>query len=98
MNQLARGRETSRTAVATVTKFLEHSTKVVEMLLEKRLCRTVSVNEMQISVMHEKETIDNVFDLRGLQDDYPAKGQFHFLCFVDLEKTFDTVPRIVMEW
>ena len=38
--------------------------KVVERVLEKGLCRIVSVDEMQFGFMPEKGTIDAVFMLR----------------------------------
>ena len=43
--------------------------KVVERLLEKRLCRIVTVNLMQFGFMPERGTIDAVFILRRLQDE-----------------------------
>ena len=42
---------------------LEHRMKVVERVLEKRLCRIVSVDEMQFGFMPERGTIDVVFIL-----------------------------------
>ena len=41
-------------------KLLEYGMKVVEMVL-KRLCRIVSVDEMQFSFMPERGTIDAVY-------------------------------------
>ena len=35
-------------------KLLENSMKVVERVLEKRLCRIVSVGEMQFGIIHER--------------------------------------------
>ena len=35
--------------------------KVVERVLEERLCRIVSVDEMQVDIMSESGTIDAVF-------------------------------------
>ena len=54
-------------------KLLEHGMKVVEMVLEKRLCRIVSVDEMQIGFMLVRGTIDAVFFLRWMQEGYHAK-------------------------
>ena len=47
-------------------KLLEYGMKVVEMVLEERLHRKVSANEMQFGFMPERETIDAVFILRWL--------------------------------
>ena len=55
-------------------KHLEHGMMVVEMLLEKWLCRIVSVDEMQFGFMPDRGTIDAVFILRRMQEEYHAKG------------------------
>ena len=55
-------------------KLLEHSMKVVERMLEKRLCRIVTGNEMQVGFMNVSGTIDVVFILRRMQEEYHAKG------------------------
>ena len=47
-----------------VVKLLEHDMKVVERVLERRLCRIVYVDEMQFVFMPERGTIDAVFVLR----------------------------------
>ena len=56
-------------------KLLEHGMKVVKRLLEKRLCRIVSVYEMQFGLMPEKGTIDAVFVMRRMKAEYHAKGK-----------------------
>ena len=43
-------------------------------------------------------TIHAVFILGRLQIEHYAKGNMLCMCFVDLEKTFDRVPRKVLEW
>ena len=47
--------------------------KMVEMVFEKRLCRIVSVHEMQFGFMPERGTINVVFDLKRMQKEYRAK-------------------------
>ena len=46
----------------------------------------MSVDEMQFGFMPERGTIDAVFILRMLQEEYHAKGKMLYMCFVDLEK------------
>lgn len=79
-------------------KLLEHAMKIVERVLVNRIRRIVEVDEMQFGFMPGKGTIDAVFILRRLQEEYRAKGKKLYMCFVDLEKAFDRVPRKVMEW
>ena len=44
-------------------------------MLEKRLRRIMSVDEMQSGSMPERRTIDAVFILRRMQEEYHAKGK-----------------------
>ena len=53
---------------------------------------------MQYGSMTERGAIYAVFVTRRVQEEYHAKGKKLYMCFVDLEKTFDRVPRTVMEW
>ena len=46
--------------------------------------------------MSERGTIDAVFMLTRLQEEYHAKGR-SYICFVDLEKVFGRVQRKVLE-
>ena len=69
-------------------KLLEHGMKVVERVLEKRPDRIVTVDEMQYDFMHESGTLDAVFILRRLQEEYHAYGKMLYMCVEDLEKAF----------
>ena len=72
--------------------------KVVERVLERRLSRILSVDEMHLGIMPERGTIDAVFILRRMQEEYHASGKRLYMCLVDLDKAFDRVPRKVTEW
>ena len=63
--------------------------------VRKRLSRIVTVDDMQFDFMPESGTIDAVFILRGLQDEYHVKGKKLYMCFVYLEKAFVRVLRKV---
>ena len=65
-------------------KLLEHGMNVVERVLEKRLHRIVSVDEMLFGFMPERGTIDAAFILRRMQEECHAKGIKLYTCFVDL--------------
>ena len=79
-------------------KLLEHAMNIVEKVLERILPRMVKVDEMQFGVMPGKGTTDAVFILRRLQEEYLDKEKKLYMCFIDLEKAFDRVPRKVLEW
>ena len=53
---------------------------------------------MQFGFMPERGTIDAVFILKRMQEEYNAKEKKLYMCFVDIEKVFDIVPRKVLEW
>ena len=67
-------------------------------MLVKMLHRIMSVDEMQFGFILERGTIDAVFFLRMMQEEYQAKGRKLYMCFVVLHKAFDKVPRKVLEW
>ena len=70
-------------------KLLDHGMKVVEGVLEKRLSSIMSVDEMQFGFMPVRRTINAIFILRRMQEEYLAKGKKLYMRFVDLEKAFD---------
>ena len=68
-------------------KLIEHAMKIVKRVLERRIRTLVNLNEMQFGFMPGKGTVDAIFIVRKM-----------YMCFVDMEKAFDRVPRKVMEW
>ena len=67
-------------------------------MFEERPCIILFFDEMQFGFMPEVGTIDAVFVFRRMQEEYHAKGKKFYMCFVDLDKAFDRVPRKVLEW
>ena len=53
---------------------------------------------MQFGFMPGKGTTDALFAVQRLLKEYRDKKKKLYLCFVDIEKTFDRVPRKIMEW
>ena len=64
----------------------------------ERIRALVDFDEAQFGFMPGDGTIDALFLVRRLQEEYRAKDKRMFMCFVDLEKAFDRVPRRVMKW
>ena len=79
-------------------KLLEHAMKIVERVLENRIRKLVMIDEMQFGFMPEKGTTHAVFILRRMQEESRRKEKKLYMCFEDLEKAFNRVPRKVMEW
>ena len=65
---------------------LEHAMKIVEKVQERRLRCMVKVDECKFGFMPGKATIDAVFILRRLQEEYVDKEKKLYMCFDDLEK------------
>ena len=41
---------------------------------------------------------DALFTLRRMQEEFRGREKKLYICFVDLEKAFDRVPKKVMKW
>ena len=61
-------------------KLLDHWMKVVERVLVKKFCITVTVDEMPFGFMPEIGTIDAVFILKSMHEEYNAKGNNTAVC------------------
>jgi len=72
--------------------------KIVERVLERRIRLVVNLDEMQCGFMPGNGTTDALFVVRRMQEEYRDKEKNLYMCFLDLEKAFDRVPRKVMEW
>ena len=72
--------------------------QVVERVFEKWLHIIVTFDKMSFDFMPERGTIDSLFMLTMLQEEYHAKGKKLYMCFVDVAKVFDRVPRTVLKW
>ena len=57
----------------------------------------VTVNEIQFGFMPERGTIDAVFILRRMEEEYRAREKLLYMCFVGLQKTLDRVLRDDLE-
>ena len=79
-------------------KLQEHAMKIVERVLENRIRGLVTIDHMQFGFTPGKGTTRALFMLGRLQEEFRGREKKLYMCFVDLEKAFDRVPRKVMEW
>jgi len=71
--------------------------KVVERIFEHRIRQQTEIDDMQFGFMKGKGTIDAIFMARQTKENF-REGKKLYFGFVDLEKTFDRVPRKVISW
>ena len=79
-------------------QLLEHTMKIVERVLEKRIRELVNIDSMQFGFMPGRGTTDALFVVRKIQEEYRDKKKKLYMCFVNTEKASDRVPRKIMEW
>jgi hypothetical protein len=70
--------------------------KVFERVLDERLRRSVSIDDMQFGFRPGRGTTDAIFIIRQVQEKFLLKKQNLWIAIVDLEKAFDRVPREVL--
>jgi len=78
-------------------KLLEHGMKIVERVFKRRIRSLINLIKCSLGFTPEKGMMDALFIVRRTQEEYRAKEKRMYMCFVDLEKAFDRVPRRVMQ-
>ena len=56
-------------------KLLEHAMKIVERVLERRIRTLINLNGMQFGFMPGKGTVDAIFIVRRMQEEYQMKDK-----------------------
>ena len=79
-------------------KLPENDMKIAERVLQRQMQTLGYLNEMQFQFMPGKGSINAIFIARIMKEEYQKKGKKLYVCFVDMEKAFDGIPRKVMEW
>ena len=69
--------------------------KALERIVDGLIRQLVSIDDFQFGFFPDRGTTDAIFVVRQLQKKYLAANKRFCITFVDLEKTFDRVPRKV---
>lgn len=77
-------------------KLMSHTFKVWEKVIEKRLRSLVQIRENQFGFMPERSTADALNSVRRLMERFKEREEDLHMCFIDLEKAFDKVPRTLV--
>ena len=79
-------------------KLTEQVMKVLERIVDGLIRQMVSIVDSQFGFVPGRGTTDAIFVVRQLQEKYLAANKRLYMAFVDLEKTFDRVPRKIIWW
>ena len=66
--------------------------------MEGRLRELIDIYEQQFGLMKRKSTMDAIFITSQVQEKYLEGNRKVYMCFIDLEKAYDRVPREVVYW
>ena len=61
--------------------------------MEGFIRQRVVINNMQCDFMQGRGTTDAIFILLQLQEKHLVSGKLLYLAFIDLEKSFDKMPK-----
>ncbi|GJU68269.1 retrovirus-related pol polyprotein LINE-1 [Tanacetum coccineum] len=74
-------------------KLLNHTMKLWERVIKRRLRREASVSENQFVFIPERYLIKAIHLIRSLMEKYRERQRDPHLVFIDLKKAYDIVPR-----
>jgi len=79
-------------------KLMCHIMKFWERVIEYRLRENVKISENQFGFMPERLTTKAIHLLRQLIERFRKRERNLHMVFIDLEKTYDKMPREVLWW
>ncbi|GKC33418.1 hypothetical protein Tco_1040712 [Tanacetum coccineum] len=68
--------------------------KLWKRVIERRLRKETSVSENQFGFMPRRSLIEAIHLIRSLMENFRERQRDLHLAFIDLEKTYDSVPRL----
>ena len=71
---------------------------IERVMMEKIIREKVFIDDMQFGFMLGLGTTDAIFILRQLQEEHLPKNRKLCFAFIDLEKAFNRIPRVVIWW
>ncbi|KAL5157078.1 Outer envelope protein 64, mitochondrial [Glycine soja] len=77
-------------------KLMSHTMKLWERVIERRLRKETQVTENQFGFMPGRSTMEAIYLLRRVMEQYRMAQQDLHLIFIDLEKAYDRVLREIL--
>jgi hypothetical protein len=75
---------------------MSHTMKLWERIIEHRLRGVINVIENQFGFIPGRLTMEAIFLIRQLMKRCREQKKDMYMIFIDMEKTYDKVPRNVM--
>jgi hypothetical protein len=75
---------------------MSHTMKLWERIIEHRLRGVINVTENQFGFIPGRLTMETIFLIRQLMKRCREQKKDMYMIFIDMEKTYDKVPRNVM--
>ena len=72
---------------------MSHTMKLWERVIEARIRKKVTIAEQKFGFMPGRRITDAIFCLRMLLEKWTKRQKVVHCVFIDMEKTYDRVPR-----
>jgi Reverse transcriptase (RNA-dependent DNA polymerase) len=77
---------------------MSHTMNLWERVIEYHLRKLTIVSKNQFGFMPERSTMKTIFLIRQLMKRYREQKNDLHMIFIDLEKTYDKIPKNIMWW
>jgi len=77
-------------------KLMSHTMKLWERVIQRRLRKEIQVTDNQFGFMPGRSTMEAIYLLRCVMEQYRTDKKDLHLVFIDLETAYDRVPRKIL--
>jgi Reverse transcriptase (RNA-dependent DNA polymerase) len=77
---------------------MSHTMKLWKRVIEHRLRNLTTVSKNQFGFMPGRSTIETIFLIKQLMERHRKQKKDLHMIFIDLEKSYDKIPRNIIWW